>query len=134
MEMTGYRQIAERHGNRWLRSREIGVRQRLRKGIGDASGLQGKLAILLEVKEQRAKVAGKIERKVNGLGTRVRKLADEKDRVEQKLMKAKEKMSAAKGDAYALEQIAKHGVQETGAMKRFWSRMLEMQQRAGGAG
>jgi hypothetical protein len=60
-QKENYREIAIRHGDKWLKSRETGIRQHLRYGKGNAAELEEKLSILLEVMGQREKLAGKLE-------------------------------------------------------------------------
>jgi hypothetical protein len=57
MKTKEYRETARGHGNKWILSRAAGMRQRLSKGDGDALEISAKLAILLEVLEERKRLA-----------------------------------------------------------------------------
>lgn len=101
-----YRQKAERHGARWLRSREIGVRQCLRKGIGDTAVLNERLAALLDVKGQRQSDMEKVSRLEEELRSELSKLGKKIDSLQSKLDLKKAELDLKKAEADKLRRIS----------------------------
>lgn len=135
-----YRETAMRHGDKWLRRREAGVRQHLRKGKGDSAELSGKLAMLLEVRGERQALAGKMRETIGRLEVTKKQLygmekAIEKEIAESEPVRRKKEVEArlegvmreideAAGAAYKLIVIQKNGLSASREVRDFWGRLL----------
>lgn len=140
MEMKMYREIAMRHGERWLIRKKVGIMQELRKGKGDASELSGKLSILLEVMRQREMLAGKMRETVERLEEKQtllvgKRKAIEKEIAESEPMRRKKEVELQLGEirqeidgaaeaANVLIGIKKNGLADTRHMRDFWEKLL----------
>ena len=140
MEMKAYRETAMRHGDRWLVRKKVGMMQELRKGKGDATELSGKLAILLEVREERRALAGKmretieklevVKRQLYGMEKAIEKEIAEfepmrrKKEVETRLEGLRQEIDEVAAAAYTLIVISKNGLATTKEMRDFWGRLL----------
>ena len=141
MEMIAYRETAMRHGERWLVRKKVGMMQELRKGKGDASELEAKLAILLDVMGQRSALAQKARETIERLEGKQkllvgRKKAIEKEIAESEPMRRKKeielqleegrrKIDEVAMTANMLIGISKNGLATTPHMRDFWERLLE---------
>ena len=141
--MNACKEIAMRHGDRWLVRKKLGVRQELRKGKGDAAELGGKLVVLLEVMGERRALAMKSEDRMNGISSAKEKLAGKKNAIEEQIRRLtaplqKKKallekqmaglsaeMEAERSSAGMLEEIGKNGLATDKHVRDFWGRMLE---------
>ena len=140
MEMKVYRETAMRHGDRWLVRKKVGMMQELRKGKGDATELSGKLAILLEVREERRALAGKMRETIDRLEEKQKLLVGKKKAVEKEIaqsepVRRKKEIEAQLEEAwrevnseaeaaYKLIVISKNGLATTKEMRDFWSRLM----------
>jgi len=138
--MKMYREIAMRHGERWLIRKKVGIMQELRKGKGDASELSGKLSILLEVMRQREMLAGKMRETVERLEEKQtllvgKRKAIEKEIAESEPMRRKKEVELQLGEirqeidgaaeaANVLIGIKKNGLADTRHMRDFWEKLL----------
>jgi len=133
-----------RHGDRWIGRRERGVRQYLRKGKGDAAELSGKLAMLLEVREERRAFAQKAKEAIGRLDAKRKQLYEvekaiekeiEKELAQSEPMRRKKEIEAQLEEAwrevnseaeaaYKLIVISKNGLATTKEMRDFWSRLM----------
>jgi len=143
VEMMAYRETAMRHGERWLVRKKIGINQELRKGKGDASELEAKLAILLDVMGERRALAMRLDERLQGLSERERGLEGKMAAIEEQirlrtaalqkkkalvkkhLSGLKVEMEAEKAKAGMLEEIGKNGLAESKHERAFWDRLWE---------
>ncbi len=124
MKMVGYRETAMRHGEKWLKSRERGVRQYLRKGKGDAPELEAKLAILLEVKEQRMELVQRARETLEGLESRKGQLMRKKDAIERQIADLMVEVKMAEIKLSRLDRISKDGLAISRHERNFWEKQL----------
>jgi len=140
--MMAYREIAMRHGDRWLARKRTGMMQELRKGKGDAAGLEAKLAILLEVLGERTRLAAKAVEKMEELKGRREKLDGERKEVKRQMREATlglagkkrliekqmeglgAEMEALASAVERLEDVKKNGLAGSPFMKDIWERQL----------
>ena len=138
--MKAYRETAMRHGDRWLVRKKVGMMQELRKGKGDATELSGKLAILLEVREERRALAGKmretieklevVKRQLYGMEKAIEKEIAEfepmrrKKEVETRLEGLRREINEVAETAYKLIVISKNGLAANREMRDFWGRLM----------
>ena len=140
--MMAYRETAMRHGERWLIRKKVGVMQELRKGKGDASELETKLAILLDVMGERRALAIRAEERMDGLERRKDALEGmkkeiniqikemtaglrlEKRDVVSQIVDLKAAVQRAEAAEGMLEKVSKNGLAATREMRDFWSRLL----------
>ena len=136
LQKTGYMEVAMRHGDRWLKSRENGIRQYLRKGKGDQTELQEKLSILLEVRGQRERLGEKVGKQVNesvaNLEMKQERLWKEregliqrKEKVETELKKVFMQILEAKRKSEQLGDVKRYGVGPHTVPEKVWGQLLE---------
>jgi chromosome segregation ATPase len=139
--MVAYREIAMRHGERWLVRKKVGIAQEIRKGKGDATELEAKLAILCNVMEQRQALAARARATIKNLEERQRQLDGKKaglerqiaesdlmrrkTEVEGRLGEVKGEIDAASQAVVQLGWISKNGLASEKSARDFWERMLQ---------